>query len=188
MYTLWAACSLARCSAARGDLEHDQKLIDDAKAIFRDGLQVCERNLGPNHIGTLMGRQHQADVLVREKSYADAEREYRDIAERQKSVPGARAGTHRDRIITLQQLAECYKKQDRLIEALDVCNSIMTELDALGAQKHPIYERMRRKQQDLNARAGASAKSKLDSTSKDTLRSSSEERPRSLSIRKSHTS
>lgn len=164
VYTLWAACNLARCSAALGAIEKNQTLIDDAKTLFRDGIEVCERNLGADHIGTLMGRQHQTDVLVLEKKYDDAEKEYKDIAERQKYVPGARAGTHRDRIWTLQMLARCYEVQDRLEEGLAVYETIMEELGALGAQEHPVYLRTERRQHDLRARLPTSSHSSQDTT------------------------
>ena len=57
LFTLWAACNLGRTLTARGSLENDPSLIDDAATIFQDGLAIIKRNLGSEHIGTLMGRK-----------------------------------------------------------------------------------------------------------------------------------
>lgn len=136
-YTLWAACNLARTLTERGRLEDDQTLLDEARAIFNDGIAIARRNLGPNHVGTLMGRGFLANVLVVEKAYAEAEQEFKDIAEQQRQIQGARNGTHRDRLITLQRMVHCYEIQGKLKEAVECCNTIITELDGLGGQEHP---------------------------------------------------
>ena len=152
VYTLWAACELGRTTASHGALARDTQLIEEAKTIYRDGLAIARRNLGPDHIGTLMGRSSLADTLVMEQKYDEAEAEYKDIAERQKHVPGARAGSHRDRLWTLQQLGKCYEKQGRLGDALTTFRTVLREMDAMGAQQHPWRSRMVRTEEDILAR------------------------------------
>lgn len=149
VYTLWAACNLARTMTARGALENDNEFIQEAKIIFNDALEITKRNLGINHIGTLMGRSSLANALVAEKRYTEAEEEHKDIAGRQKNVPGARAGTHRDRLITLQSLVRCYEVQGRLEEGVRICDMILYELDALGGQKHPWRQQIAGKREEL---------------------------------------
>ena len=157
VYTLWAACELGRTTASRGALAHDPQLIEEAKTIYHDGLEIARRNLGLDHVGTLMGRSSLADTLVIEQKYDEAETEYRDIAERQKHVPGARAGSHRDRLWTLQQLGKCYEEQGRLKDALTTFQTVLREMDAMGAQQHPWRSRMVRNEEDIVARLGQSA-------------------------------
>ena len=152
VYTLWAACNYARAMAAQAALDNDQALMEKAKGIFGEGLEIAERNLGPNHFGTLMGRTHLANTWVLEKKYDDAEKEFRDLAERQKYLPGAREGTHRDRIMTMQLLVKCYELQDRFDEGIEVSNTIIQELDNLGGQEHPWRQQIKQKQEDLISR------------------------------------
>ena len=156
IYTLWAARDLARTVSARGALTHDRVLIDEAKAIYTHGLEIATRNLGPDHIGTLMGRQSLADTLVAEKNYDAAEAMYKDVAERQKRVPGARAGSHRDRLWTLQQLCSCYEEQGRFEEALTTCRVVLREMDAMGAQNHQWRPKVIRKEEELVDRVSSS--------------------------------
>lgn len=146
LFTLWAACNLARTLTAHGALEKDHRLIAEAKLIFHDGLEITSRNLGPNHVGTLMGRGFRGEALVAEKAYDEAESEFKDIAERSRVLPGSRNGTHRDRLFTLERLAKCYEEQARYEEAFQLCTTIIEELDSLGGQQHPwrvkVVERM----------------------------------------------
>ena len=154
-YTLWAACNLARTLTERGRLEDDQTPLNEARAIFNDGIAVARRNLGPNHVGTLMGRGFLANVLVVEKAYAEAEEEFKDIAEQQRRIQGARNGTHRDRLITLQRMVDCYEIQGRLKEAVECCDTIITELDGLGGQEHPWRRQIVGKRERLLNSPGA---------------------------------
>lgn len=162
VYTLWAACNLARTMAARGSLESDADLVQDAKQMFREGLEVATRNLGPDHIGTLMGRTHLAHTLALEGRYDEAENDYRDIAERQKHITGARAGSHRDRLMTLQMLIKCYELQDRFEEGSQVCVTMITELDAMGGQKHPWRQQIVEKRERLLARVKGDSDARMD--------------------------
>lgn len=50
----------------------------------------------------------------------------------QRTIPGARAGTHRDRLVTLMNLADCYQRQDRISEAVAVYDLFLKELDDMG--------------------------------------------------------
>ena len=151
-YTLWAACNYARVLAARGSLENDEELFKEAKDIFHDGLEIVKRNMGEHHMGMLVGRTHLAHTFALQKDYETAEKEYKDIMERQRHLPGAREGTHRDRIGTMQLLEWCYESQGRLEEGLQVYEQMMQELDALGGQKHPWRLRLTEKHAELLAR------------------------------------
>lgn len=152
LFTLWAACNLARTLTIRGSLEEDNVLLDQAKSIFRDGLAISRRNLGVEHLGTLMGRSFLADVWVVEKQYNRAEEEYQEVAELQRHLPGSRAGTHRDRMVTLEKLIDLYEVQNRLDMAIEHCDIIVRELDGLGGQEHPYRMQVLERQAKLKAR------------------------------------
>lgn len=148
-YTLWAACNLARVKARRGSLENDDALITEAMSMFDAGIEVAQRNLGPDHVGTLFGRMHRANTLFLQRRYDQAEGEFLDIMERQKHIPSARRGTNPDRLGTMGMLVECYEVQGRYGEAVALCDTMLEELDRLGAQQHPLRRKAVRKKEDL---------------------------------------
>lgn len=65
-YTLQAICNLARIKSSL-----DQ--VDQAEELIRAALPIAQRNLGENHFGTLAGKVHLSQVLVRRKRYSEAE-------------------------------------------------------------------------------------------------------------------
>lgn len=152
LFTLWALHNLAKALTKRGILEKDSKFFDEAKIMFEEGIAVTTRNLGPNHLGTLMARQNLSAVFAAEGRYEEAETEFKDIAERQRHLPGSRNGTHRDRLATLDMLADCYEAQGRIQEAARVCEIIVAELDSIGGQQHPLRVKIFAKQVELDAR------------------------------------
>lgn len=132
VYTLWTACNLARIAIARGYLEKDEDMIQKAKEILQDGLDVAHRNLGEKHIGTLTGRSHLANAMVFEKDYERAEEAFREVSEMQRSSLGARNGTQRDRLMTLLMWQNCYELQGQYRDALGICDLIVEEQRAFG--------------------------------------------------------
>lgn len=148
-YTLWAACNLARVKARLGSLENDDTLVIEAMSRFDAGIEVAQRNLGPNHFGTLFGRQHRANTLFLQRRYAEAEEQFLDIMERQKQLPGARNGSNPDRIGTIGMLVECYEAEGRYVKGVALCSKMLEELDALGAQQHPMWKKATRKREQL---------------------------------------
>lgn len=52
-FTLLSRCNTSRIHAAMGDLEV-------AEEIIREALQIAQRTLGDNHLGTIMGQNHLA--------------------------------------------------------------------------------------------------------------------------------
>ncbi|KAI9712598.1 MAG: hypothetical protein M1828_001664 [Chrysothrix sp. TS-e1954] len=152
VYTLWSSCNLARILAARGSLESNVEMIQKAKQVLCEGLEAAERNLGPDHIGTLMGRMHLANTFLLEQDYETAEHDLKEIAEKQRQLPSARDGTHRDRIATLEMLASCYELQGRYEAAMQICETVMREFDALGGHDHPFRLKLMRKRNELALR------------------------------------
>lgn len=141
-YTLWAMLHLARVKAAQGHFRNDRPRLQEAGAILTAGLEVATRNLGPDHIGTLAGRRCLANTLVLEGRYGEAEPELLAVMALQKDLPGARAGTHPDRLGTMENLAHCYGLQGRWDECRRVCEELCEELHALGGSQHAMKQRV----------------------------------------------
>ncbi|MCJ1462094.1 hypothetical protein MMC07_000694 [Pseudocyphellaria aurata] len=141
-YTLWSVCNLARIKNALG-------YSDEAESIMRAALPIAERNLGENHLGPLAGKAHLAQVLVSQKRYSEAEAILLDVIQRHRYQNGAQDGEHLDRIIAMWYLLLCYQKQDRLEDAIRMCDEVSEGLNTLGAQRHPFYQRILDKRKEL---------------------------------------
>lgn len=153
-WTLLARCNLARIKSAMGDTAKAEKLM-------RKTLPVAERNLGESHFGTLMGKTHLAQVLVRQKRYDEAEDMFLDIIQRHRYGSAARDdGEHPDRIFAMRYLLMCYTEHGKLRDALDMCDQIQEAISTIGGQGlgllHPIakwLEAMRKmlvRQEEMN--------------------------------------
>jgi hypothetical protein len=107
-WTLLARCNLARVKSAMGDHE-------GAERLMRKTLPIAERNLGENHLGTLMGKTYLAQVLSRQKRYNDAEDMLLDVIQRHRYGDAARDdGEHPDRIMAMRYLLLCYKEHGKV--------------------------------------------------------------------------
>lgn len=153
-WTLFARCSLARIKSAMGDTAKAEKLI-------RKGLPVAQRNLGENHFGTLMGKTHLAQVLVRQKRYDEAEDMFLDVIQRHRYGSAAREdGEHPDRIFGMRYLLMCYKEHGKLEDALIICGQIQEAISTIGGQGlgllHPIANWLEAIREDLLRHKGES--------------------------------
>ncbi len=146
-WTLFARCNLARIKSAMGDTAKAEKLI-------RKALPVAQRNLGENHFGTLMGKTHLAQVLVRQKRYDEAADMFLDVIQRHRYGSAARDdGEHPDRIFAMRYLLICYTEHRKFREALDVCDQIKEAISTIGGQGlgllHPIAKWLEAMWEDL---------------------------------------
>lgn len=153
-WTLLARCNLARIKSAMGDTAKAEKLI-------RKALPVAQRNLGENHFGTLMGKTHLAQVLVRQKRYDEAEDMFLDVIQRHRYGSAARDdGEHPDRIFGMRYLLMCYKEHGKLEDALIICDQIQEAISTIGGQGlgllHPIANWLEAIREDLLRHKGES--------------------------------
>lgn len=149
-WTLLARCNLARIKSAMGDTVKAEKLM-------RKALPVAQRNLGENHFGTLMGKTHLAQVLVRQKRYDEAEDMLLDVIQRHHYGSAARDdGEHPDRIFAMRYLLMCYKEHGKFKDALNLCDQIKEAISTIGGQGlgllHPIANWLEAIQEDLRQR------------------------------------
>jgi tetratricopeptide (TPR) repeat protein len=148
-YTLLAICNLARIKSALGQ-------TDEAEALICTALPIAERNLGVNHTGTLAGRVHLAQILVRQKRYSEAEDILTDVIRRHRYPVAARDdGGHPDRIHAMFCLVECYQLQGKIEDAIGVCDDLyegITELRWVGCgSDHVFAQRLQDKRAELQA-------------------------------------
>lgn len=134
-YTLWAAANLARVKGAQG------KLIEGESDI-RAGLMIATRNLGAQHIGTLFGKLHLGENLIRQKRIAEAIRVLIEVADGHRHMASANNGEHPDRVSALHHLSICYKLQGKLDEAVKACEEAIQGLTAIGGQAHPYMTQL----------------------------------------------
>ncbi|KAI9713724.1 MAG: hypothetical protein M1812_006562 [Candelaria pacifica] len=147
--TLLAICNLARITSASGDHIEAERLMRGAAA-----LPTAERNLGPNHIGTLMGWTHLANFLARQERFLEAELIFKDVLQRQRYEASARDdGEHPERILGMWYLLKCYENQGKFDQAVDLCEDIFDALSVIGGKRlgllHPFAKRVGERREEL---------------------------------------
>ncbi|KAI9811231.1 MAG: hypothetical protein M1827_005563 [Pycnora praestabilis] len=157
-WTLLARCNLARIESAMGDNAKAEKLI-------RKALPVAQRNLGENHFGTLLGKTHLAQVLVRQKRYDEAEDMFMDIIQRHRYESAARDdGEHPDRISAMRYLLMCYAEHGKFRDALDMCDQLQEAISTIGGQGlgllHPIAKWIEAMREDFKRKVKISGETK----------------------------
>lgn len=135
-YTLWAAANLARVKGAQGHLV-------EAESDIRAGLMIATRNLGAQHIGTLFGKLHLGDNLLRQERVPEAIELLIEVADSHRHMASANNGEHPDRVSALHHLCICYKKQGKLDEAVKACEEAIQGLAAIGGHTHPYMNQLK---------------------------------------------
>ncbi|CAG7925902.1 unnamed protein product [Penicillium olsonii] len=99
-FTLMAKLTMAKINIAMNRFE-------EAEELFRDGLPAAERNLGPNHLGTLTGHVWRGHSCWRQGRYLEAQTIFEDVMKKQNWERAKRAdGEHSDRGKTSMLLAD----------------------------------------------------------------------------------
>jgi hypothetical protein len=103
--------------------------------MIRAALPIAERNLGENHFGTLAGRAHLAQVLVRQGRYHEAEEIFIHVTQPQnyESASGD-DGEHPDRILALWFLLNCYQLQGKIEDSICTCDGLVKSVNAIGGR------------------------------------------------------
>lgn len=124
--TLWAIANLARVENAR-------RHRSEAESLFRAGILVAERNLGPTHIGTLYGKTYMGHVLLCQKRYQEAETLLVSVVRaHQKSRPN-----HPDHFVALSFLLKCYTALGKDQDAAITRERMVKGLEVIGGSGHP---------------------------------------------------
>lgn len=124
--TLWAIANLAR-------VENAKRHRSEAESLFRAGILVAERNLGPTHIGTLYGKTYYGHVLLCQKRYLEAETLLVSVVKaHQESRPN-----HPDHLVALSFLLKCYTALGNDQDAAKIRERMVEGLEVIGGSGHP---------------------------------------------------
>lgn len=135
-WTLLAICNLARVKSALGDMAEAEEMMGAA-------IPIAERDLGKDHFGTLAGKVHYVQVLVRLGRYDEAEDIFRKVIERQRYQSVARDdGEHPDRILAMNYLMLCYQEHGKIEKGIEICEELADVVQTIGGQrleKHHVF-------------------------------------------------
>jgi tetratricopeptide (TPR) repeat protein len=134
--------NLARVKTALG--QHNE-----ADALVRGGLSIADRNLGEDHIGTLMGRTVLGIILTNQANFAEAESTLLNVIEKQRHLSSYRGDFHPDRLGAMIELASCYRLQGKLDESIRYCDEAIEGLQKISLKQHPLERKMKAQKQEL---------------------------------------
>ncbi|KAL8731007.1 MAG: hypothetical protein Q9166_003658 [cf. Caloplaca sp. 2 TL-2023] len=142
-WTLWAISNLARIKSSLGHLE-------EAEADMRAALEIAIRNLGETHFGILFGKTHLGRVLTAQGRYDDAEDMFQDVIVKGSYDKGSRAeGETPDQLLAVWYYAGCCQLSGKIDKAIDLLQGIRKDLTKIGATKHPFWDRVGKKLEEL---------------------------------------
>lgn len=136
-YTLLAMLNSAMVKSALGR-------FDEANELMLVGLPIAERNLGPDHIGTLFGYHTLGSIRIAQRQYADAEKILVDVTDRQRRMASHRGDYHPDRLGSMIELAKCYRLQGKIAESIRMCDETLEGFEYIKGGDHPLARDMRR--------------------------------------------
>ena len=135
-WTLWAISNLARIKSSLGHFE-------EAEADMQAALEVGIRNLGESHFGILSGKTHLARVLAAQKKYDEAERMFQDVIIKGSYDKGLRSeGESPDHLMAVWYYAGFCQSIGKTSKAIGLLEGVSGGLTAIGATKHPFWERL----------------------------------------------
>ena len=131
-YTLLATLYLAQLKSEMG-----QHAV--AERMIREGLAIAERNIGEQHTAVLAAKSAYARILVRVGRPNEAENIFRDLAQKpQYSKTSDEDGDHPDRLAALWFLIDALEKQQKIEEALKICEALAIGLQEIGGHGHGL--------------------------------------------------
>ena len=138
-WTLWAICNLARIKASLGHLE-------EAEADMQVALQAGIRNIGEEHFAVLAGKTQLARVIAAQKRYDEAEAMFQDVVVKGSYNQGQRAeGENPDHLVAVWYYAGCCQLNGKVAKAIGLLQGMTGGLTAIGATKHPFWDRVLRR-------------------------------------------
>ncbi|KAM5442096.1 hypothetical protein MferCBS31731_002925 [Microsporum ferrugineum] len=141
-YTLLSMVNLARVKIALGQYH-------EAESLVLSGLQVADRNLGLDHIGTLMGRTVLGVIQTRQSRFSEAEATFLEVIERLRHISFYRGDFHPDRLGAMIELATCYKLQGKFDQSIRLCDQTIEGLNKISLKEHPLERKMKKMKLEL---------------------------------------
>ena len=148
-FTLWAILNLARIKSSLGHLE-------EAEADMQDALKAGIRNLGEEHFGVLSGKTHLARVILAQKRYDEAETMFQEVVMKGSYSKGLRSeGETPDHLLAVWYYSGCCQVSGKIHKAIELLEGLSGGLTAIGATKHPFWQRVEKKLSELKLEAAA---------------------------------
>ncbi|KAL8784073.1 MAG: hypothetical protein Q9213_004200 [Squamulea squamosa] len=142
-WTLLAISNLARIKCSLGHLE-------EAEADLRAGLEIGIRNVGETHQGVLNGKTNLGCVLTAQGRYDEAEEIFQDVIVKGSYDKGSRTeGERPDQLFAVWYYAGCCQLNGKPHKAINLLEGITGALGNMGTTKHPFWDRVEVKLQDL---------------------------------------
>jgi tetratricopeptide (TPR) repeat protein len=130
---------IAMANLARVKIELQQ--FTNAEELVCSGLEIADRNLGENHIGTLMGRTVLGVIYTHQGKLEAAEKTLKATMKRQAALSSQIGENHPDRLHTMMQLATCYEKQEKFDEGIKLCDQIIEGFSKISYTEHPLQRK-----------------------------------------------
>jgi tetratricopeptide (TPR) repeat protein len=136
-YTLLAVLYLARTKSELG-------MHSEAETMIVDGLKIAERNIPPEHIAFLLAKTIYAQVLTRQKKYAEAESIFHMLVDKAqyRRLVDDEDGDHPDRLSNLWFLSQCLEEQGKFEQALQKCEELRSGLATIGGKGKGMSHKM----------------------------------------------
>ena len=167
-WTLWAICNLGRIKSSLGHLE-------EAEADMQAALKAGIRNLGERHFAILSGKTHLARVVAAQKRYDEAESMFQDVIMKGSYDKGLRAeGESPDHLLAVWYYAGCCQLNGKLDKAIELLEGISGGLTVIGATKHPFWERVLKKLEELRREADKMGTKSKEADSAESLKPGAE--------------
>ena len=151
-HTLLAKLTLARIKAAQDNAV-------EAEAMIIKNLPIAVRNLGENHLGTMLGRFYLAQVIADQNRWDEAGDILINIVDKKRYKDSVREdGEHIDRIQALWLLLKCYQEQGKIDDAIRIGDELAEAVQTIGGEglgsQHVFAKRLAGKQRELLAVRG----------------------------------
>ncbi|KAJ6078636.1 tetratricopeptide repeat domain-containing protein [Penicillium canescens] len=141
-FTLIAMASLARVNI---ELQEFTK----AEELVCSGLEIADRNLGEEHIGTLMGRTVLGAIYTHQRKFKAAEKTLKAAMKGQATISSQIGENNPDRLATMMQLATCYEKQEKFDDSIKLCDQIIEGLSKISYTEHPLQRKTQQQRNKL---------------------------------------
>ena len=105
-----------------------------AEYMLRHALEIREKTLGPEHLGTLTSMSNLASLLYRKGEYDEAERLYRRVLETRERIPGPE---HPDTLISMNNLAGLLQNKGEYDEAEPLYRRALESRERTLGSEHP---------------------------------------------------
>jgi tetratricopeptide (TPR) repeat protein len=149
-YTLIAKANYGKALAA-------VKRFDEAIDLMSRTLVTAQTLLGEGHLGVLAGKNWFGQVLMEKGDLIQAEDYLRQATHKESyRIASGRDGEYQDRIGAAWVLIDCYERQGKLAEALELSKELEESIPLVGGKglgkQHKLFGIVKKKVADLETK------------------------------------